>query len=200
MTERKQDRPELKRLNRQAVDIDFDGGTLTSDGGLVLLREVDRTLDLIRRIDEAIPDPRDPLYTSHAQAEILTSQIFGIAAGYEDGNDHQELRHDSAFQVAAGKTPAQNDYHDEHGPLASPSTHSRFENRIDAKAIFKLHEILVDTFLDSYDVPPDEIILDYDATDDPTHGNQEQCYFNGFHDGYCFLPLYVFCGDQLLVS
>ena len=200
MTERKQDRPELKRLNRQAVDIDFDGGTLTSDGGLVLLREVDRTLDLIRRIDEAIPDPRDPLYTSHAQAEILTSRIFGIAAGYEDGNDHQELRHDSAFQVAAGRTPAQNDYHDEHGPLASPSTHSRFENRIDAKAIFKLHEILVDTFLDSYDVPPDEIILDYDATDDPTHGNQEQCYFNGFYDGYCFLPLYVFCGDQLLVS
>ena len=102
MTERKQDRPELKRLNRQAVDIDFDGGTLSSDGGLVLLREVDRTLDLIRRIDEAIPDPRDPLYTSHAQAEILTSRIFGIAAGYEDGNDHQELRHDSAFQVAAG--------------------------------------------------------------------------------------------------
>ena len=200
MTERKQDRPELKRLNRQAVDIDFDGGTLSSDGGLVLLREVDRTLDLIRRIDEAIPDPRDPLYTSHAQAEILTSRIFGIAAGYEDGNDHQELRHDSAFQVAAGRTPAQNDYNDEHGPLASPSTHSRFENRIDAKAIFKLHEILVDTFLDSYYVPPNEIILDYDATDDPTHGNQQQCHFNGFYDGYCFLPLYVFCGDQLLVS
>ena len=200
MTERKQDRPELKRLNRQAVDIDFDGGTLTSDGGLVLLREVDRTLDLIRRIDEAIPDPRDPLYTSHPQAEILTSRIFGIAAGYEDANDHQELRHDSAFQVAAGRTPAQNDYNDEHAPLASPSTHSRFENRINAKTIFKLHEILVDTFLDSYDGPPDEIILDYDATDDPTHGNQEQCYFNGFYDGYCFLPLYVFCGDQLLVS
>ena len=200
MAQRKQLRPELKRLTRQAVEVDFDGGTLTSDGGLVLLREVDRRLDLIRRIDEAIPDPRDPLYTSHPQSEILTSRIFGIAAGYEDANDHQQLRHDSAFQVAAGRTPAQNEYDDETGPLASPSTHSRFENRIDAKAIFKLHEILVDTFLDSYDVPPNEIILDYDATDDPTHGNQQQCHFNGFYDGYCFLPLYVFCGDQLLVS
>ena len=200
MTERKQDRPELKRLPRQAVDVDFDGGTLTSDGGLVLLREVDRELDLVRRIDEAIPDPRDPFYTSHPQHEILTSRIFGIAAGYEDGNDHQQLRHDSAFQVAAGRTPAQNNYEDEHAPLASPSTHSRFENRINVKTIFKLHEVLIDTFLDSYDDPPDEIILDYDATDDPTHGNQEQSYFNGFYDGYCFLPLYVFCGDQLLVS
>ena len=200
MTERKQVQPELKRLTRQAVDVDFDGGTLTSDGGLVLLREVDRRLDLIRRIDEAIPDPRDPLYTSHPQSEILTSRIFGIAAGYEDANDHQQLRHDAAFQVSAGRTPAQNEYDDEHGPLASPSTHSRFENRIDARVIFKLHEIFVDTFLDSYDEAPDEIILDYDATDDPTHGNQEQCYFNGFYDGYCFLPLYVFCGDQLLVS
>jgi hypothetical protein len=200
MTKRKQDLPELKRLARQAVDVDFDGGTLTSDGGLVLLREVDRRLDLVRRVAEAIPDPRDPLYTVHTQPEILTSRIFGIAAGYEDANDHDQLRHDSAFQVAAGRTPAQNNYDDENGPLASPSTHSRFENRIDANVIFKLHEILVDTFLDSYDEPPEEIILDYDATDDAIHGEQEQRHFNGFYDGYCYLPLYVFCGDQLLVS
>jgi hypothetical protein len=200
MTERIQDRPKLKRLTRQAVEVDFDGGTLTSDGGLVLLREVDQRLDLIRRVDEAIPDPRDPFYTAHPQAEILTSRIFGIAAGYEDANDHQYLRHDAAFQVAAGRTPAQSNYDDEHTPLASPPTHSRFENRIDSKVIFRLHEILVDTFLDSFDKPPEQIILDYDATDDPTHGNQEQCYFNGFYDGYCFLPLYVFCGDQILVS
>lgn len=200
MTDRKRKCPALKRLRRQAVEADFDGGTLTSDGGLLLLREVDRRLNLIARIDEAIPDPRDPLYTAHPQAEILTSRIFGIAAGYEDGNDHQQLRHDPAFQVAAGRTPAQNNDGGEHDPLASPSTHSRFENRIDAKAIFKLHEILVDTFLDSYDEPPKEIILDYDATDDTVHGNQAQRYFNGFYDSYCFLPLYVFCGHQLLVS
>jgi hypothetical protein len=201
MTKRKRKSPALKRLRRQAVEVNFDGGTLTSDGGLLLLREVDKRLDLIRRIDASIPDPRDPLYTAHPQAEILTSRILGIAAGYEDANDHANLRHDAAFQVAAGRTPAQNDYaNDEHYPLASPSTHSRFENRIDEKAIFALHEVLVDTFLDSYQQPPEEIILDYDATDDPTHGNQDRRYFNGFYDGYCFLPLYVFCGDQILVS
>jgi hypothetical protein len=200
MTKRIRSKPVLKRLRRQAVEVDFDGGTLTSDGGLLLLREVDRRLDLIRRIDAVIPDPRDPFYTAHPQAEILTSRIFGIAAGYEDGNDHQQLRHDPAFQVAAGRTPAEHNYQDDQYPLASPSTHSRFENRIDEKAIFELHEVLVDTFLDSFDEPPEEIILDYDATDDPTYGNQDQRYFNGFYDGYCFLPLYVFCDDQILVS
>lgn len=200
MTKRKRNRPTLKRLRRQAVDCDFDGGTLTSDGGLLLLREVDRRLDLIRRADQAIPDPRDPLSIVHTQAEILTSRIFGIAAGYEDANDHQELRHDPAFQVAAGRTPAQNQYDDGDSPLASPSTHSRFKNRIDSKTIFQLHEVLVDTFLDSYDEPPEEIILDYDATDDTVHGNQQRRYFNGFYDSYCFLPLYVFCGDQILTS
>ena len=200
MTKCKPERAVLKRLRRQAVEVDFEGGTLTSDGGLLLLREVDQRLNLIHRIDQAIADPRDPIYTVHPQAELLISRIFGIAAGYEDGNDHHQLRHDPAFQVAAGRTPAEHQYGAEHFPLASPSTHSRFENGMDAKTIFRLHGVLVDIFLDSFAEPPEEIVLDYDATDDPTHGNQEQRYFNGFYDGYCFLPLYVFCGDQILVS
>lgn len=98
------------------------------------------------------------------------------------------------MQVAAQREP------DAETHLASPSTLSRLENRVNSKTMFQLHEILVDTFLDSYDKPPKEIILDMDATDDPTHGNQEKCYFNGFYNGYCFLPLYIFCGDQLLVA
>lgn len=200
MTQRTRRRPILKRLRRQAVELDFQGGTLTSDAGLLVLREVDRRLDLIRRVDQAIPDPRDPSGTLHPQAELLTSRIFGLAAGYEDANDHHTLRHDGAFQVAAGRTPAENQYDDDQYPLASPATHSRFENRVDSQAIFKLHEVLVDTFLDSFAQPPQEIILDYDATDDLIHGNQERRHFNGFYDGYCFLPLYVFCGDQILVS
>lgn len=199
MTDRTRNKTSLKRLRNQAVEARFDGGTLTSDGGLLLLRESDQKLKLIERIDRAIPDPRDPRLTVHRQAEMLTSRIFAIAAGYEDGNDHTQLRHDPAFQVAAGRTPAEMNYDDSH-PLASPSTLSRLENRIDSKTIFRLHEVLVDTFLDSFEAPPEEIILDFDATDDPTHGNQEKNYFNGFYDGYCFLPLYVFCGDQLLVS
>lgn len=201
MSKCKPKRTAAKRLRRRAVEFDFDGGTLTSDGGLLLLREVNNRLNLISRIDACIPDPRSPVRTAHPQTEILTSRIFGIAAGYEDGNDHAHLRHDAAFQVAAGRTPAQNRYdNDEHYPLASPSTHSRFENRVDRKAIVAMHEVMIDTFLDSHNQPPQEITLDYDATDDPIHGNQEKSYFNGFYDGYCYLPLYVFCGNQLLVS
>lgn len=196
----KRNRPSLMRLRRQAVEVDFDGGTMTSDGGLLLLKEVDRRLQLIERLDKLIPDPRDPIYTAHPQAEILTSRIFGIAAGYEDANDHQQLRHDPAFQIAAGRTPAENNYDDDAYPLASPSTISRLENRIDANTCLKINELFVDIFMESFTEPPQEIILDYDATDDPTHGNQDKCYFNGFYDGYCFLPLYVFCGDQKLVS
>lgn len=199
MTDRTRNTSPLKRLRNQAVEVKFDGGTLTSDGGLLLLREVDKRLKLIERIARAIPDPRDPRYTVHTQAEMLTSRIFAIAAGYEDGNDHLQLRHDPAFQVAAGRAPAEMKYEDT-TPLASPATLSRMENRIYAETFFLLHEILADTFLDSFKVPPEEIILDFDATDDPTHGNQDKNYFNGFYDGYCFLPLYVFCGDQLLVS
>lgn len=197
---RSRKRPALKRLRRQAVEIDFEGGTLTSDGGLLLLREVDRRLRLISRIDQVIADPRAPLYTTHPQAEMLTSRIFGIAAGYEDANDHHELRHDPAFQVAAGRTPAENNYDDDAYPLASPSTISRLENRVDAKTCLKLNELLVEVFLESFQEPPKEIILDYDATDDLVHGKQDKRHFNGFYDGYCFLPLYVFCDDQILVS
>lgn len=199
MTDRTPNKTPLKRLRNQAVEFTFDGGTLTSDGGLLLLREVDKRLKLIERIAHTIPDPRDPRYTIHKQAEMLTSRIFGIAAGYEDGNDHLQLRHDPAFQVAAGRTPAEKNYDNDH-PLASPATLSRLENRIDRETIIRLHEILADTFLDSFKSPPKEIILDLDATDDPTHGNQDKSYFNGFYNGYCFLPLYVFCGDQLLVA
>lgn len=199
MTQRTRSGVALKRLPRHAVHASFDGGTLTSDGGLLLLRQADQRLRLIERIDQVIPDPRGPRYTTHPQAEMLTSRIFAIAAGYEDGNDQQQLRHDCAFHVAAGRVPAAT--HDqETSPLASPSSHCRLENRVSAETCFRLHEVLVDTFLDSFDTPPDQIVLDFDATDDPTHGNQDQNYFNGFYDGYCFLPLYVFCGDQILVS
>lgn len=187
-------KPVFTRLPDKAVQVDFRGGVITTDAGLLLLREADRKLDLIRRIDEAILDPRDPRFVLHSQRQMLTSRIFGIAAGYEDGNDHETLRRDPAFQVAADQAP------DESRPLASPSTLSRLENRADSKMMFDLHEVIVDTFLKSYDEPPEEIVLDMDATDDPTHGEQDNRYFNGFYRSYCFLPLYVFCGDQMLVS
>ena len=191
---------EFERQGRREVVVDFEGGNLSSDGGLLLLRKVDRRLNLIQRMADLIPDPRGPAYMKHTQAEMLTSRIFGIAAGYEDGNDHQHLRHDSAFQLAAGRAPTQDPEDEDHSPLASPSTLSRFENRIDDSTLLKLSELMVDIFLESYDCAPEEIILDYDATDDATHGNQEQRYFNGFYGSYCFLPLYVFCGNQILAA
>ena len=200
MTQRKRKRPALKRLRRKAVEADFSGGTMTTDGGLLLLREADAKLKLMERINKAIADPRDPFYTTHSQTEMLTSRIFGIAAGYEDANDHQELRHDPAFRVAAGRDLELTRDDEDYVALASPSTISRFENRIDKNTCLELHRVLVDTFLDSYDEPPTEIVLDVDSTDDPVHGEQEKRFFNGYYDRYCYLPLYIFCGDQLLVS
>ena len=195
MTQRKRTRGELKRLRRRSIEVDFEGGSLVTDGGVVLLREADRKLDLLRRANDAILDPRDPRYVTHSQLQMLKSRVYGIASGYEDGNDHEQLRNDPAFLVGADVNPEEG-----HAPLASPATLSRLENRATSKDAMRLHEVLVDTFLDSYDEPPEEITLDFDATDDPTHGDQEKKYFNGFYRGYCFLPLYVFCGDQILVS
>jgi len=200
MTQRKRKKTAMKRLRRKAVEADFTGGTITTDAGLLLLREVDQKLNLVNQLAQAIPDPRDPFYTTHSQTEMLTSRIFGIAAGYEDANDHLQLRHDPSFHVAAGRDLDVPRDDQDYVPLASPSTISRLENRIDKRTCFKLHEILVKTFLDSYEEAPQEIVLDVDSTDDPVHGQQEKKFFNGYYDCYCFLPLYIFCGHQLLVS
>lgn len=192
MTECKPKKLVLSGLGRHRVEADFEGGRLTSDAGLLLLREVDRRLQLIHAVDQAIPDPRDPRYTIHEQQELLAQRILAIAAGYEDENDHQTLRDDPALQTAAGRMP------EEDQPLGSPSTLCRLENRINRQTIVRLHEVLVDQFLASYRAPPEEITLDLDATDDPTHGAQEGRFFHGYYRHYCYLPLYVFCGEHLL--
>lgn len=194
MTQRKRRKPVLKRLRRRAVEFDFDGGRLTSDAGLLLLRQVDARLGLVDAINEAIPDPRSQERVVHHQREMVAQRIFAIAAGYEDENDHQNLRFDPALQLAADREP------EEELPLASPATLCRLENRVLRKSLVRLHEVLVDQFLDSYDEPPEEITLDFDATDDPTHGKQEGRFFHGFYRSYCYLPLYVFCGSHPLVA
>lgn len=194
MTQRKRRQPILKRLRRRAVEFDFDGGRLTSDAGLLLLRQVDARLGLVDAVNEALPDPRDPRYIVHEQREMIAQRIFALAAGYEDENDHQNLRFDPALQLAADKEP------EEGQPLASPPTLCRLENRASRKSCIRLHEVLVDQFLDSYDQPPEQITLDFDATDDPTHGEQEGRFFHGYYRSYCYLPLYVFCGSHPLVA
>ncbi len=181
-------------LKSQKIVADFDGGQLTSDAGGLLLREADRRLGLIGHLAACIPDPRDPLMTVHHQETMLAQRIFGIALGYEDLNDHDTLRDDPLFSVLANKSP------DPDEPLASSPTLCRFENRVDRQALVRMSEVFVETFIASHKRPPKELILDFDATDDRVHGTQEQRFFHGYYDNYCFLPLYVFCGDQLLTA
>ena len=181
------DFPVLKRRKVQAA---FSGGEITSDGGALLLRQIDRRLGLMKAIDAVIPDPRNPDYITHTQLSLLRQRVYGLSLGYEDLNDHKTLRNDPALQTAV----------DREQELGSQSTLCRLEGRTGRKAAVDIHKVLIDQFIASFDAPPDELTLDFDATDDPIHGLQEGRFFHGYYDHYCFLPLYVFCGDQLLVS
>ena len=181
-------------LKRQNIQADFRGGRLTSDGGALLLREVDRSVGLIDAINACIVDPRNPFFIAHSQRTLLAQRIFGIALGYEDLNDHQSLREDPVFQVLSERGVRVD------RPLASPPTLCRLENRVDRQALGQIAAVLVETFIRSQTTPPEELFLDFDPTNDPVHGDQEMRFFHGYYDQYCFLPLYVFCGSQLLVA
>jgi hypothetical protein len=181
-------------LNGRRVEADFSGGALTTDAGALLLREADRRLGLLDALDRCLPDPRDPDLITHPQRALLAQRVFGIATGYEDLNDHQRLRHDPLWQALADYDP------DPQQPLASAPTLCRLENRASRAALFRMACALVEQFIASHDRPPECLILDFDATDDPAHGQQEGRFFHGYYDTYRFLPLYVFCGDRLLVA
>jgi hypothetical protein len=185
---------DFSRIGPRAVVADFNGGRLTTDAGALLLRELGQRLGLFDALDRVIPDPRWLPIVVHDQKAMLAQRIIAIALGYEDLNDHQALRSDPALQLAAGKGP------DQASPLASPPTLCRLENRIDRKALVRVAEVLVDQFIASHTDPPEHLILDFDATDDPIHGKQEGRFFHGYYDHHCFLPLYVFCGDELLTA
>lgn len=172
------------------VEINFEGGEVTSDGGVLLLSQVDRKLGLTEKIAKQFSDKRDKTKVQHKILPMLCQRVYGIALGYEDLNDHSSLRHDTAFQTALY----------EEGPLASSSTLCRFENTADRSTMSAIHEVLIEQFIKSYREPPQDLFLDFDATDDIVHGTQEGRFYHGYYQNYCFLPLYVFCGTQLLVS
>ena len=180
----------LSNVKNRKVTFEFSGGDVTSDGGSLLLREVDLSLNLTRRAASALPDDRRKNSCVHSQHSLLQQRVYALALGYEDVNDHESLRLDPGFQTVLGQIQ----------DLASSPTLSRFENRADRKWAWNIHEVLFDTFVSSFKTPPEQLILDFDSTDDPIHGNQEGRHFHGYYDKYCFLPLYVFCEDQLLVS
>ena len=194
MTERNTPPLAFSSLDRRRVEGDFAAGSLTTDAGALLLREADRRLGLLDALDKAIPDPRNLTLITHPQRALLAQRVFGIALGYEDLNDHSTLRDDPLWQILAEYQP------DAKQPLASAPTLCRLENRVARRSLFDMAKVLVEQFISSFAEPPESLVLDFDATDDPVHGHQEGRFFHGYYDNYCFLPLYVFCGDQLLVA
>lgn len=183
----------------------FDGGAITSDAGALLLGAADRAIELTERFAACFDDTRRQHLIEHKVVTLLAQRVFGIALGYEDLNDHDELRHDPMMAVLAGKLAAGRE---DCAPVAGKSTLNRLElSRLQPTRYHKISHnpiaikrLLVDLFLDAHERAPSEIVLDLDATDDPVHGEQEGRFFHGYYDCYCYLPLYVFCGRHLLAA
>jgi hypothetical protein len=183
----------------------FDGGAISSDAGALLLGAADRALGLINRFATCFHDERRAELVEHEVATLVGRRVFGIALGYEDLNDHDELRHDPIMGVMAGKLTARRA---ECAPVAGKSTLNRLElSQLQPTRYHKIshnpmaiRRLFLDIFLEAHERPPRQIILDLDATDDPVHGEQEGRFFHGYYDCYCYLPLYVFCGHHLLAS
>jgi hypothetical protein len=179
----------------------FDGGTISSDGGALLLRQTDQRLNLLPRLADCFLDSRNQEQVEHSILEMLSQRIYGLALGYEDINDHEQLRTDPVFGILAGREELEQ-------PLAGKSTLNRMELGTGANDRYKkitfwknwIDELFVKMFLESYQTAPDKIILDVDTTDLPLHGKQEGRFFHGYYDNYCYLPLYIFCGEQILCA
>jgi hypothetical protein len=187
------------------VEAAFDGGTITSDAGALLLGATDRAIGVIGRFASCFRDTRRRELIEHTVATLVGQRVVGIALGYEDLNDHDQLRHDPAMAVIAGKLQARRS---DCAPVAGKSTLNRLElSRGEPSRYHKIghdgtaiERLFVDLFVEAHKSPPRQIILDLDATDDPLHGHQEGRFFHGYYNGYCYLPLYIFCGRHLLAA
>ena len=178
----------LVPIGGKAVDLDFDGGRLSSDAGVVLLKDIDAQLGVTRNLAAVLSDPRDPRRINFTLEDLIKQRVFQIAAGYEDANDANTLRHDPIFKLLLDRLPETG------APLASQPTISRFENRISRTEIYRMALVLVDQFIASYNRPPEVIVLDVDDTEDRAHGAQEQIRYDGYYGGYCFLPFHLYEG------
>lgn len=195
------------RVGSREVVVDFDGGRISSDAGALLLRGVDQTLKLTERVAACFQDGRDAELIEHSVQTLVMQRIVGIALGYEDLNDHDQLRRDPVMSALAGKLQARRKRCE---PLAGKSTLNRLEHAPTPEQANRYHKIaheagafealFVDCFIEAHAKPPQQIVLDLDATDDPLHGNQEGRFFHGYYGSYCYLPLYIFCGRHLLVA
>ena len=196
---------EFGMVEGRAVEAAFDGGLVTSDAGALLLGAADRAIGLTERFAACFHDERRQELIEHEVATLVSQRVFAIAQGYEDLNDHDELRNDPMMAVLGGKLAARREGC---APVAGKSTLNRLElSRLQPTRYHKIshnptaiRDLLVDVFLEAHDRAPKEIVLDLDATDDPLHGEQEGRFYHGYYDCYCYLPLYVFCGRDLLVA
>jgi hypothetical protein len=206
---------DFQTQNSRKIVAHFNGGNITSDAGGLLLQQAERITGIISQFAECFTDHRDPDLSEFTVKELLAQRIFALALGYEDLNDHDELRNDSLLAVMVGKKDPTGKKRirkrDKGKPLAGKSTLNRLEltpvranKRSRYKKITVSHRVVdgffTDIFLQSYDKPPSTIVLDLDATDDPIHGHQLGRFFHGYYKNYCFLPLYIFCGEHLLCA
>src|SRR5712691_124579 len=175
-------------VGAKAVDLAFDGGRLSSDAGVVLLKDIDDQLGLTRALAAVLSDRRDARRIHFTPEDLRKQRVFHIAAGYEDANDSNTLRDDPIFKLMLDRLP------DTDAPLASQPTISRFENQVSRTALYRMALVLLEQFIASYDRPPTLIVLDVDDTEDRVHGQQEHARYDGYYGGYCFLPLHLYEG------
>src|SRR5262252_2566285 len=178
----------LAPVGAKAVDLDFDGGQLSSDAGVVLLKDIDDHLGLTHDLAAELSDPRDARRVKFTLHDLRKQRVFQIAAGYEDANDSNTLRDDPIFTLMLDRLPETG------APLASQPTMSRCENRVSRTELYRMAVVLLNQFIVSYDSPPKVIVLDVDDTEDRVHGQQEQARYDGYYDGYCFMPLHLYEG------
>ena len=215
MTECNQSQFEFATHFRRQVVADFDGGTISSESGSLLLREVEQRTGVVRQFAACFRDYRDPEKIEHRVEELIAQRVYGIALGYEDLNDHEQLRQDPVLAVLCGKKDVEGQERrreqDRGKPGAGKSTLNRLElTPADANEESRYKKIvmdevavdtlLVDLYIQSQPHQPKQIVLDLDATDDPVHGNQEGKFFHAYYGDYCYLPLYIFIGDQLVCA
>jgi hypothetical protein len=202
MTECNQSKLEFATHLRREVVAEFSGGTISSDGGVLLLRETNRRMNLLPRLAGCFLDGRNPGLVKHEVGEMVAQRVFGLALGYEDLNDHEQLRQDPLMQLMAGKADPGSE------PLAGKSTLNRMELGDGLPSRYKkitfwrdaVDDLLVDLFVEAQGSAPEQIVLDIDTTDFAIHGGQEGRFYHGYYDHYCYLPLYIFAGEHVLCA
>src|SRR5499426_4266352 len=178
----------LAPVGDNTVELDFDGGRLSSDAGLILLKDINDQLGLTRALAAVLSDSRDVRRIHFTPEDLLKQRVFQIAAGYEDANDANTLRDDPIFKLLLDRLPETG------ASLASQPTLSRFENRVSRTELYRMARVLLDHFIASYAKPPQVIVLDVDDTEDRVHGQQEQARYDGYYGGYCFMPIHPYEG------